>query len=208
MSRPAQIRFLNRFAPAYDPVVRLMGFGGLWRALAEVAAPTPGERALDVCTGTGGAAWELWRRGARVVGLDLAEGMLRRAGRKPAANGYAPPLYVRMDARQLAFPDHAFSLVTCSMALHEMAERERQQVLSEMTRVASGRVVIAEYRVPRSLGASLLFRAAHSFEYIESDDFTHFLRRDLSERLGGAGLTAGTVRDVGAYRIWSCRAPA
>jgi ubiquinone/menaquinone biosynthesis C-methylase UbiE len=207
MSRPAQIRFLNRFAPAYDPVVQLMGFGALWRALAEVAAPAPGERALDVCTGTGGAAWELWRRGAHVVGLDLAAGMLRRAGRKPADNGHAPPLYARMDARQLAFPDRAFPLVTCSMALHEMGERERAQVLSEIVRVASSRVVIADYRVPRGFGAALLFRATHSFEYFESDDFREFLDHDLSARIDGAGLTVGTAHDVGAYRIWSCRAP-
>jgi hypothetical protein len=50
MSRPAQIQFLSRFAVAYDPVVHLMGFAPLWRAIAEVAAPAAGEWALDVCT--------------------------------------------------------------------------------------------------------------------------------------------------------------
>ena len=204
MSRAAQIHFLNRFAAAYDPAVRLMGFNAMWRALADSAAPAPGERALDVCTGTGGVAWELWRRGAQVIGLDLAEGMLRRAGRKPASTTHAPPLYARMDARRLAFRDRAFSLVTCSMALHEMAESEREQVLGELARVAAGRVVIGEYRVPTGRGAALLFRATRSFEYLESDDFPHFLRRDLGERLEGAGLTVHSVRHVGAYGIWSC----
>src|SRR5512143_2418786 len=185
MSRPTQIQFLSRFAAAYDPVVRFMGFTPLWKAVAEVAAPGRGEWTLDVCTGTGGAALELARRGARVVGLDLAAGMLRRARRKRSD---AAPHFVRMDARQLAFADRAFPLVTCSMGLHEMAEAERTGALAEIARVASDRVVIAEYRVPRDARRRLLFRMSRAFEYAESDDFSSFMRRDLGARLEQAGL--------------------
>ncbi len=205
MSRPAHIRFLSSAAYAYDPIVHLLGFAPLWRAIAEVAAPAVGEPALDVCTGTGGAALELARRGARVVGLDLATGMLQRAGRKCngfAAAGYAR--FVRMDARRLAFADGSFPLVTCSMALHEMAAPERQQVLREIHRIASHRVVIAEYRVPRSLPGGVWFRLTRSFEYLESDDFESFVRTDVGTQLQTAGLRVGPPRDVGAYRIWSC----
>ncbi len=206
MSRPAQIQFLSRFAAAYDPIVQLMGFTPLWQAVAEVAAPVPGERTLDVCTGTGGAALELARRGARVIGLDLAEGMLRRAHGK-RINGTRPPsaVFVRMDARRLAFRDRSFPLVTCSMALHEMAAAERQEVLGEIRRVASDRVVIAEYHVPRARGRRLLFQAARFFEYAESDDFSSFIRRAVEERLQQAGFTVDAPRDVGAFRIWPCR---
>jgi ubiquinone/menaquinone biosynthesis C-methylase UbiE len=72
MSRPAQIELLSRFAFAYEPTVRLIGFPALWQSVAEAAQPRRGEWGLDVCTGTGGAARELARRGVRVVGLDLA----------------------------------------------------------------------------------------------------------------------------------------
>jgi ubiquinone/menaquinone biosynthesis C-methylase UbiE len=202
MSRPAQIQFLSRFASAYDPVVQLMGFAPLWRAIAEVSAPSPGECVLDVCTGTGGAALELARCGARVIGLDLAEGLLRRACRKRVGS---EPLFVRMDARHLAFPDRAFPLVTCSMALHEMAEVERQQVLREIGRVARDRVVIAEYRVPADRARGMLFRASVLYEYIESDDFEHFVRCDFGGRLEQAGFAVDVPCDIGAYRIWPCR---
>ena len=209
MSRPAQIKFLSRFAAAYDPVVRFMGFRPLWKAVADVAAPARGEWTLDVCTGTGGAALELANRGARVVGLDLATGMLRRARSKRSDAGPVAPYFVRMDARRLAFADRSFPLVTCSMALHEMAEGERMGALAEMSRVSSDRVVIAEYRVPRSTRRRMLFRMSRMFEYAESDDFGGFVRRDLAARLAQAGLVVGDAHDVGAYRIWACqlRAP-
>src|SRR5512140_3060025 len=99
MSRPAQIRFLSRVARVYDAVARAMGFPPLWRAMAGVAAPVPGERALDVCTGTGGVALELARRGARVVALDLAGGMLRRARLKHTDTATPRAHFVQMDAR-------------------------------------------------------------------------------------------------------------
>jgi len=216
MSRPAQIAFLSRWARAYDPVVRWMGFVPLWAAVAEVAAPRAGEWALDVCTGTGGVALELARRGARVVGVDLAEGMVRHAHRKRKANGserparslpgapHPSPTFFKMDARHLGFADRAFSLITCTMALHEMAESERGQVLREIVRVARGRVVLAEYRVPRHRLKGALFRMTRAFEYVESDDFAHFVRHDVGDRLARAGLRVGTPRDVGGYRIWPC----
>lgn len=207
MSRAAQIDFLSRFAGAYDPVVHFLGFAPLWRAVADVAAPRPGEPALDVCTGTGGVALELVRRGAQVIGVDLAAGMLRRACRKRddarARNGS----FLRMDARALAFGDRAFPLVTASMALHEMEEVERARVLQEIARVAGDRVIIAEYRVPQDARCQLLFRAVRLFEYLESDDFEGFIARAVGDRLEQAGLRIETSSDVGAYRVWRCHAP-
>jgi ubiquinone/menaquinone biosynthesis C-methylase UbiE len=207
MSRPAQIRFLSRLAGFYDPVVRVMGFIPLWHAIAAVAAPARGERTLDVCTGTGGAALELARRGARVVGLDLATGMLRRACAK-RVDGACDAAFVRMDARQLGFPDAAFPLVTCSMALHEMASDERGAVLREIRRVCSQRAVIAEYRVPLGVPQRWLFRASLLFEYAESDDFESFVREPVDGELHAAGFGVDAPRDIGAFRIWPCRVEA
>lgn len=206
MSRPAQIRFLSQVAAAYDPVVTRLGFRSLWWEMAEHAAPVRGARCLDVCTGTGGVALALAARGAHVVGLDLAHGMLRRALRKASGNGFDGRVrFLRMDARRIAFPDSSFDLVTCCMALHEMSEPERATVLSEIQRVARARVVVAEYRVPPSGLAFHLFSLRHLFEYLESDDFPAFVRRDMSERLEAAGLAITDVRDTGRYRLWRCR---
>src|SRR6266849_7118239 len=66
-------------APRYDLINDLQSFGlhRLWkRRLVRLAMPQPGERALDVCCGTGDIALLLARRGAEVVGLDFSEPML------------------------------------------------------------------------------------------------------------------------------------
>jgi demethylmenaquinone methyltransferase/2-methoxy-6-polyprenyl-1,4-benzoquinol methylase len=66
-------------APRYDLINDLQSFGlhrGWKRRLVRLAAPRPGERALDLCCGTGDIAFALARCGAEVVGLDFSEAML------------------------------------------------------------------------------------------------------------------------------------
>lgn len=206
MSRPAQIRFLSLVAAFYDPTVAWLGFRGLWSRIADHGAPEPGARCLDVCTGTGGVALALAARGADVVGLDLSPGMLVQAERKARVRGLSDRTrFVQMDAQRMTFAERSFDLVTCCMALHEMAEGERAAVLAEIARVARGRVVVAEYRMPSPGLASTLFSLRHIFEYLESDDFPAFVRRDMRERLHEAGFTVDDVEDAGRYRLWRCR---
>jgi hypothetical protein len=94
------------------------------------------------------------------------------------------------------------------MAIHEMAEAERMTVLAELRRVASDRVLIADYRVPEGRIRGLLFRATHAFEYLESDDFWSYTARDMGRRLAEADFRVGAPLDAGAYRIWPCRVTA
>jgi ubiquinone/menaquinone biosynthesis C-methylase UbiE len=206
VSRPGRIRFLSRTAPFYDPTVSALGFGRLWKNLAERTAPEAGVRCLDVCTGTGGAALALASRGSPVIGLDLAAGMLERARRKARAAGLAERVqWVRMDARRLAFRNRAFAHVTCAMALHEMGTKEREQVLQELKRVASDRVLIADYRVPPSGWSRPLFHLMRVFEYLESDDFESYRAEGLRARLEKTGFDVEEAWDEGPYRVWPCR---
>jgi len=66
-------------APRYDLINDLQSFGmhRYWkRRLIQLARVQPGERALDLCCGTGDIAFALARQGARVVGLDFNASML------------------------------------------------------------------------------------------------------------------------------------
>jgi ubiquinone/menaquinone biosynthesis C-methylase UbiE len=183
-----------------------MGFRRLWDAVAEWAVENAGTPCLDVCAGTGGVAVALARRGGRVVGLDLASGMLRHARRKAgAANVADRTQWVRMDARRIGFRDASFPLVICSMSLHEMAEEERGEVLREIRRVASDQVLVADYRVPTAAWRRVLFRVFRAFEYLESDDFEGYTSVEVRERLEGAGLAVEAPWDAASYRIWPCR---
>ena len=206
MPRPGRIRFLSRTAPFYDPAVQPLGFRRLWESLARLAEQGAGTLCLDVCTGTGGVARALARRGSRVIGFDLSPGMLRHARRKARAAGIADRTWwVQMDARQIAFRDDSFPLVICSMSFHEMAEEERGQVLEEMKRVASDQVILADYRVPTSGWQRLLFPVFRIFERLESEDFDGFTSVELREQLEEARLVVEPPRDVALYRFWPCR---
>src|SRR5438105_10748853 len=86
-----QVRAMfDRIAGVYDRMNAVMtaGLDRRWRArAADLAAVGPGDRVLDVATGTGDLALELARRvapGGEVVGADFAEAMLDRAREKAA----------------------------------------------------------------------------------------------------------------------------
>src|SRR3954463_16489349 len=75
----------DRIAGVYDLMNTVMtaGLHHRWRERAvDLARVGPGDRALDVATGTGDLAIELARRGAEVVGSDFAPPMLEIARRQ------------------------------------------------------------------------------------------------------------------------------
>ncbi len=74
-------------------------------------------RILDVGCGTGEMAFALRSAfpDAKVVGLDLAPGMLRQARRK--GDWREKMVWVRGDAERLPFADASFDLVTCANSL-------------------------------------------------------------------------------------------
>ena len=71
----------DRWARLYDPFLALFRLKGVRRATVEMSGAQPGDRVLDVCTGTGDVALEFARRCDDVTGIDLSDGMLAVAQR-------------------------------------------------------------------------------------------------------------------------------
>ena len=68
-----------RVAPRYDLINDLQSFGlhRAWkRRVLQMAKVQAGDRALDVCCGTGDLAFALARAGASVEALDFSDAML------------------------------------------------------------------------------------------------------------------------------------
>ncbi len=151
----------DRIAGVYDRMNSVMtaGLHHHWRRrAADLAALDPGQRALDVATGTGDLALELARRvapGGTVVGADFSERMLelardkvvaeRGAGRVPTE---AQLRFETANALELPYDTGAFDAATVGFGARNFSDLERG--LSEMTRVVrpGGRVVILEITTP------------------------------------------------------------
>jgi len=147
---PGQVRAMfDRIAGIYDVMNGVMtaGMHHRWRARAvELAEVGPGNRVLDVATGTGDLALALSGAVApngEVVGCDFSDEMLARARAK------APWLrFEWADALALPYRDGEFDAATVGFGARNFGDLERG--LAEMARVVhpGGRVVILEITQP------------------------------------------------------------
>ena len=112
-------RVFNRVAEGYDhPALRLFPFCA--DVLAERLPLRPGQKALDVATGTGAVAGALAQRlgaAGRVIAIDLAEAMLEQAQQKLGRLGLANVDFHLMDAQALEFRRGYFDHLSCGFGL-------------------------------------------------------------------------------------------
>ncbi|HEX6655776.1 MAG TPA: ubiquinone/menaquinone biosynthesis methyltransferase, partial [Candidatus Limnocylindria bacterium] len=158
------VDMFDRIAPRYDAMNTVMtgGLDAIWRRNAlDAAALQPGDRVLDVATGTGKLALAAAVRvkpGGEVVGLDPAAEMLARARRAAAGRAGARLTWVQADAGSLPFAAGTFDAVTIGFGLRNLPDVAA--ALREMARVAApgGRVVVLEIATPSGGLSGLLFR--------------------------------------------------
>jgi demethylmenaquinone methyltransferase/2-methoxy-6-polyprenyl-1,4-benzoquinol methylase len=151
----------DRIAGFYDVMNSVMtaGLHHRWRErAADLARLRPGDRALDVATGTGDLAIELARRvapGGEVIGSDFSEGMLERARTKGA--GGEGISWEWGNALELPYPDDSFDAATVGFGARNFSDLERG--LAEMARVVKpgGRVVVLEITTPTKPPLSTFF---------------------------------------------------
>lgn len=140
----------------YDRMGAILSYGQdpRWRqALVAAVDPQPGQRVLDVATGTGLVTHQLARRGATVVGLDQSEEMLagarERLARMPP--GLADRItFITGEAELLPFADEEFDALTFTYLLRYVDDRVA--TLKELARVVKqgGRIGMVEFGVPQA----------------------------------------------------------
>jgi len=204
-----------RVAHRYDRANHLLSIGVdvLWRrAAVRLCQVRAGERALDVCSGTGDLSFALARAGAAVVGADFCAEMLALARRKGGrVAGPVRPEFVVADALRLPFAAGTFDVATIAFGIRNVSDPVGG--LREMMRVCrpGGRIVVLEFcrpRVPVLRSAYLLyFRKVlprlgriitgdrnGSYDYLR-DSVMRFPERDEFLRLmGDAGLESPRAR--------------
>jgi SAM-dependent methyltransferase len=138
----ADIEFVNR------------AFGGVAPVLREVRR-CGARTLLDVCCGSADIPLAVVRdarrrgRSVAVTVLDHSEDMLEIARRRASA---VPSVrFAGGDACALPFPDAAFDVVTCNLALHHFEPAAARTMLRELRRVARVLPLVCDLR--RSAGA-------------------------------------------------------
>lgn len=203
----------DRIAWLYDRMNTVMtaGLHHQWRRrAADLAALSPGGRALDVATGTGDLAFELAGRvapGGQVVGTDFSEQMLELASGKAAAR--ALPASLRFEpANALALPygDDMFDAATVGFGARNFSDLEAG--LREMARVVrpGGRVVVLEITTPRRPPLSTFFelwfdRAVPALGRIAGDPQAYSYLPSSVRRFPGPQELAGVMARCGLEKI-------
>ena len=204
LEEPQVRAMFDRIASFYDVMNSVMtaGLHHRWRArAADLAAVGPGDRALDVATGTGDLAVELLRRvgpGGEVVGSDFSEEMLQVARRK------APAIRFEWgNALELPYEDGRFDAATVGFGARNFSDLERG--LGEMARVVrpGGRVVVLEITSPHRPPLSTFYRVwfdrivpllgafssnPEAYAYLPETVRSFPSPRGLAEKMDGAGL--------------------
>lgn len=140
--------------PQNEPAAKVWDLGGseynrISRQIADAIehcvdrlAPRPGERILDVATGTGWTARRIAERGSDVIGVDFSQQAIE------AAKALAPSENIEFmvgDAEALPFPSESFDAVCSTFGVMFCANPAK--AAAELIRVCKpgGRVVMANW---------------------------------------------------------------
>lgn len=222
-------RVFDSVAARYDLMNDVMSVGlhRLWKAQTIAQANVrPGQRVLDVASGTGDLALAFAKRvgpHGKVVMSDINGQMLQRGRNRLIDAGY-PTEAVVCDAEHLPFPDQDFNLVTVAFGLRNMTDK--LAALKEIHRVLKpgGKLMVLEFskvakplekiydvyslKVLPWLGQTIA-NDAQSYRYLAESIRMHPGPEELAEMLRQAGfdvvrfnlMSAGVVALHQAVRL-------
>jgi len=204
----------DRIAGLYDRMNTVMtaGLHHQWRRrAADLAVLSPGDRALDVATGTGDLALELAQRvspGGEVVATDFSERMLELARAKASARSVqVAEIVIRpANALDLPFDDDEFDAATVGFGARNFSDLELG--LREMARVVrpGGRVVVLEITTPQKPPLSQFFelwfdRVVPALGRLAGDAQAYSYLPNSVRRFPGPRELAETMSRCGLERI-------
>jgi ubiquinone/menaquinone biosynthesis C-methylase UbiE len=160
------MKWLERSPADYDRGIRLLTLGRIEAIQREIAGKhvQPGQRVLEIGCGTGTLAVMMARRGAEVIGIDVAPAMLAEAEKKVAATDLGDRITLRrMDASEVDrhFEPQSFDVIVATLVFSELSTMERRYVLRAARHLLhpGGRLLLADEVVPEGFWARLAFYA-------------------------------------------------
>jgi ubiquinone/menaquinone biosynthesis C-methylase UbiE len=128
-----------------DPLLR-----DIRKYTPEFSGMRAGDKAIDVCCGTGAQVLEYGRRGIVATGIDISPSMLKIATRNMRRQKAVNVSFQLADATNLPFLDGYFDYASISLGLHDKEKPIRYQIISEMKRVIKqdGALILIDFQVP------------------------------------------------------------
>jgi len=152
--------FRLNYETLVDPLLR-----DIRKFAPEFSGMKAGDKALDVCCGTGAQVLEYGRRGIITTGIDISPNMLNIATRNIRRQKAVNVSFQLADATSLPFPDRYFDYASVSFGLHDKVKPVRYQIISEMKRVVKqdGALILIDYQVPLPKNVLAVFARAIEF---------------------------------------------
>ena len=197
-------RLFATIADRYDLITVLLSFGRdrHWKdRLISLAGVRPGMRALDVACGTGDITFDLARRGAVAVGLDVTLRMVQiAAGKESPAT---PARFVVGDMMSLPFEDREFDLITSGYGIRNVPAIE--PALREISRTLrpGGLFLSLDFNRPSSRAVRLVYLSYLSVVgsllgfVLHRDPDTYRYIPESIRRYPGAERVCGLARENG-----------
>jgi len=188
-----QIRLFDATAPWYDAGVKYLTFGIYSRFLDQAIDRVnlkPGDKVLDVCTGTGFNLDRMLRSigdEGEIIGVDLSKGMLKIAKKKFGRRGNLRLVYD--DVTRMKRYQGYFDKALMSFCIHEIEPDGRAKALWRIRTMLKegGELFIADYNnVPYEQHG---FLARLGLRILEREESLTFLRTDLKDFLNQHGFS-------------------
>jgi ubiquinone/menaquinone biosynthesis C-methylase UbiE len=160
-----------------------------------------GDAVLEVGCGTGGSLVKLAKRAGRAYGIDISDGMCRRAQNRIWSSGVGSNAGVVLgDAAMLPFMGASFDRVFMCFTLELFNDPDMRAVLSECGRVLrpEGRIcVVAMAKSEKENFMSKLYGAAHALY----PDYVDCRPIDAGGALEGAGFEVIDTKKASTFGL-------